>query len=341
MTTGVAYGVGRHYETLDSLQKVMAVKMDWISQPFAIFSYGVGKISVALLLLRILPKNKTRERFLYVLIMLIVIIHTICVALIFAECSPARKLWEPSIKGSCWKPYVIQDVGIFQSSFSAFSDFVLALFPLLIIYNLQMRLALKVGLGCTMSLGMFATGAAIVKTIQLEDLTARDDYTYKTFSLIIWFTTEMYTVIVAACMPTLRPLLPVLLGRSSHREGAPKVWNTYLSRKKQGYRAHNDEEAHHLQTLPPSRSYGYSASSKENTIDTNGAGDKSRDVVVESQEVILREPDMNEIMKTIEVDVSVRNKKSPSNGAAPFAQREAIHAGNNIHSASLHSESSQ
>ena len=341
MTAEVAYGTGRHYETLDSLQKVMAVKLNWISQPFTIFSCGVGKISIALLLLRIMPKNKIRERFLYILITLLVIINTICVAFIFGQCSPARKLWEPSIKGSCLKPYVQQDVGFFQSSFSAFSDFLLALFPLVIIYNLQMKLALKVGLGCSMSLGLFATGAAIVKTIQLEDLSARDDYTYDTVNLVIWFSTEMYTVIIAACVPTLRPLLPILFARSPYRQGTPQKWNTYLSasrRKKQGYRAHDDEDAQRLQNLAPLRGYGYSGSSKENTVDSNGAGDRPRDVDVESEEVILPKPDVNEMMKTTDVDVSIRNKKSP-NKAAPFDRREAtIRAENDTHSDGLHGQ---
>ena len=85
MTAEVAYKTGRHYEILDSLQKVMAVKLNWISQPFTTFSCSVGKISVALLLLRIMPKNKIRERFLYILITLLVIFSSIIVAFIFAN----------------------------------------------------------------------------------------------------------------------------------------------------------------------------------------------------------------------------------------------------------------
>ncbi|CAF9923557.1 hypothetical protein IMSHALPRED_005962 [Imshaugia aleurites] len=337
VTAEVAYGTGRHYQTLDSLQKVMAVKLNWISQPFAIFSCGVGKISIALLLLRIMPKNKIRERFLYILITLLFVINIIGLAFIFGQCSPARELWEPFIKGSCLKPYVQRDVSFFRASFSALSDFLLALFPLVIIYDLQMKLAVKVGLGCAMSLGLIATGAAIVKTVQLESLTARDDYTYDTVDLVIWFSTEMYTVIIAACVPTLRPLSPLLFGRSPYRQGVPKKWNTYLSasrRKKHGYRAHDDEDAHRLQTLPPSRSYGYSGSSKENTMDTNGAGDRPPDVDVESEEVILPKPDVNEIIKTTEVDVSISQQEVAK--AAPFARREATIRAENTHSYGLY-----
>lgn len=56
-------------------------------------------MSVALLLLRIMSRNKIREWFTYLLIGLLVIINTICVAFIFAQCPPTRKLWEPDIDG--------------------------------------------------------------------------------------------------------------------------------------------------------------------------------------------------------------------------------------------------
>lgn len=319
MTAEVSYGAGRHYEALDPLEKMMAVKLNWISQPFTIFSCGVGKISIAFLLLRIMAKNKFREWFLYVLIALLVIINAICVSFIFAQCSPTRKLWEPSISGSCMKPYIQRDVGFFQASFSSFSDLVLALFPLIIIWNLQMRRAVKLGLGCAMSLGLLATGAAIVKTIQLQDLTARGDYTYQTVDLVIWFTTEMYTVIVAACVPTLRPLLPLLYGRSPSRKSAGESRETYLSarnRNKKGYRVHEDDDAHHLQVISPPRSYGNPNLSRDSHIETQNAGMMRRDIDVENEGVIFPKPDSNGIMKTTEVDVSIRDNSLHENAAS-------------------------
>lgn len=287
----------------------MAVKLNWISQPFTIFSCGVGKISIAFLLLRIMAKNKAREWFLYTLIALLIIINSICVGFIFGQCSPTRKLWEPSISGSCLDPSVQQQVGFFQASFSSFSDLVLALFPLLIIWNLQMKWAVKLGLGCAMSLGLIATGAAIVKTIQLQDLTARSDYTYETVALVIWFTTEMYIIIVAACVPTLRPLLPLLHGRRPSRKSASRSRENYSSargRAKQGYHAHEDDDAHHLQIMPPPASYRSPDLSPDGYIGKQLGGKMQRGHDVED----VTRPDANEIMKTTEVDVSFRSNSS-------------------------------
>lgn len=247
-----------------------------------------------------MAKDKFRERFLYVLIALLVTINAICVGFIFGQCSPSRKLWEPNVPGSCLDPSVQRNVGFFQSSFSTFSDFVLALFPLMVIWNLQMRLAVKFGIGCAMSLGIFATGAAIVKTIQLQQLTAREDYTYDTVGLVVWFTTEMYVIIIAACVPTLRPLLPLLHGRSP----------VARSRGKNGYRAHKDDEAHNLQAVYPPASYRAHGLSTDAHRRTQTVCKGQQDIDVNS----VPHPDPDGIMKSTEVSVSYGN--NPSRGSA-------------------------
>ncbi|KAL8840335.1 MAG: hypothetical protein Q9170_001350 [Blastenia crenularia] len=327
VTADVHYGTGRHYDTLDPTDRLMANKLNWIAQPFAIFSCGVGKISIAFLLLRIMAKNKLRERFLYTLIALLVTINAICVGFIFGQCWPARKLWEPNVPGSCLDPSVQQDVGFFQSSFSCFSDFVLALFPLVIIWNLKMRRAVKFGIGCAMSLGILATGAAIVKTIQLQQLTARADYTYGTVGLVIWFTTESYVVIIAACVPTLRPLLPLLHGRIVSRKspsGSREVYPIGRSRGKNGYRAYNDDDAHQLKEINPTTSYRVHDHSGTQTV-----CEGQRDVDVES---VLR-PETNEIVKTTEVGVSYGNNPSQENAASIAQGTAAVYTEKDTYSA--------
>ncbi|KAL8795389.1 MAG: hypothetical protein Q9195_002130 [Heterodermia aff. obscurata] len=307
VTADVYHGGGRHYATLSPVNQLLAVKLDWISQPFAIFTCGTGKISVAFLILRIMAKNKYREWFLYVLIALLVIINAICVGFIFGQCSPARKLWDQSAPGTCLDPSIQRDVAFFQSSFSTFTDFVLAIFPLIIIWNLQMRPVVKLGMGCAMSLGLVATGAAIVKTIQLQQLTARSDYTYETFSLIIWFTTEMYVIIIAACIPTLRPLVRLLHGRlASHKSssGSGEINHRAQGRWKKGYLAQKDTDALPLRPIYPPMNHAGPNANSNNGLDTWAVGQRLGAADIE------RYPDLdsNEIVKTTEVNVSFRNQ---------------------------------
>jgi hypothetical protein len=49
--------------------------------------------------------------------------------------------------------------------------------------------------------------AAIIKTINLSCLTSRSDYPWDTVNLVIWIAIEQYLIIVAACIPTLAPLV--------------------------------------------------------------------------------------------------------------------------------------
>lgn len=57
-----------------------------------------------------------------------------------------------------------------------------------------------------MGLSFFAMIACIVKTVELRALGDRIDFTYHTSNFVIWFTIEEYIVIIAASVPTIRPL---------------------------------------------------------------------------------------------------------------------------------------
>lgn len=97
-------------------------------------------------------------------------------------------------------------------AFSSFSDLVLALFPILIIKDLQIEMKLKVALCSVMGMGIVATAAAIVKTVELKNLST-PDFTYNAVSLIYWYISENWLIVIAACIPTLGPLYFVLMGK--------------------------------------------------------------------------------------------------------------------------------
>jgi hypothetical protein len=63
-----------------------------------------------------------------------------------------------------------------------------------------------------MSMGIVATVASIVKTVELRNL-ATPDFTYNATNLVYWFISENWLIIIAACIPTLGPLYFVLTGK--------------------------------------------------------------------------------------------------------------------------------
>jgi hypothetical protein len=64
-----------------------------------------------------------------------------------------------------------------------------------------------------------AAAAAIIKTIELQNLTS-SDFTYDATNLSYWLMTENYVIIIAACVPTLRPLFNAAISSWSEKRSA-------------------------------------------------------------------------------------------------------------------------
>ncbi|KAI1354449.1 integral membrane protein [Xylaria sp. FL0043] len=209
VTLMVHYGVGRHAIYLLEEQRVNAVKFIWLSVPFSPGSAAVGKISIALLLMRLMNRGRLRKAFLCALIVLLIIVNLLLIIVTFAQCRPVTFLWQrvgSNSHGTCWSPTVQQDYGYFQGAFSAFSDLILALFPITILWNLQLPMCSKLLIGVLMSLGVIATAAAAVKTVELKNL-ATPDFTWDAVPLVYWFLAENWIIVICACVPTIKPLI--------------------------------------------------------------------------------------------------------------------------------------
>jgi cell division protein FtsW (lipid II flippase) len=120
VTQMVHYGVGQHAAYIDPPNLINAVKWIWLSTPFSTMSACFGKVSIALLLMRILGTRKKRYTyFLWVLIVLLILINIFLSVITFAQCTPVAYLWDqlnPMVmyKGKCWDPNIQKYYGYFQ-----------------------------------------------------------------------------------------------------------------------------------------------------------------------------------------------------------------------------------
>ena len=116
----VYHGGQRHLYYLSPAQREYVTKVDWISQPFNIMSLATAKISVALLILRLLgPSAFWRKWLLYALMGLTFVVGSLTAIFTFTQCNPARTLWEGPVKNphaKCWKPSSQTDFSIFSGS---------------------------------------------------------------------------------------------------------------------------------------------------------------------------------------------------------------------------------
>ncbi|KAG8208466.1 Integral membrane protein [Trichophyton interdigitale] len=207
LTISTHWGLGTHIAELSKEQINYTVKWVYLCEFFSIMSPGVSRIAYASLLLGILPPIKWRSRMLWTLIWIQFVVDVGTVIISFVQCRPINKFWDAGVPGHCWAPTVQQYVGFFQGSVCSAVDLVLAVFPASLLWNLNMEMKKKISLSLLMGLGIIAMIASIIKTVQLQAITAKADITYAMAHLATWWTLEAYLVIIATSIPTLRPIM--------------------------------------------------------------------------------------------------------------------------------------
>lgn len=132
------------------------------------------KISICLFLLRI-PVTKALIRPLQGAVVFLAISNGILTILWIAQCRPVAAAWNNNIMGFCFsrgqqERIIIAQASILPLSFSVralacrptdftvvisiVSDFTLASYPILILWNVQMKLKTKIALCCLMGVGV-------------------------------------------------------------------------------------------------------------------------------------------------------------------------------------------
>ncbi|KAF2822171.1 hypothetical protein CC86DRAFT_410555 [Ophiobolus disseminans] len=106
-------------------------------------------------------------------------------------------------------------------------DFVLATFPWIITWNLDMRKVEKIGLCVTMSLGMVVAIVSAVRTGWKDEGNDKDAYYFwRNAHSNIWYSSEIVGTIIVQCIPVLRPLLRDIRTSMTSRKLASTHQNT-------------------------------------------------------------------------------------------------------------------
>ncbi|KAL8645569.1 MAG: hypothetical protein Q9210_006636 [Variospora velana] len=325
---GMEYGIGRHVYYLPRDDGILATKLDWLCQAFFITALTAGKISVAFLILRI-SNTKWHAYFLHTINIALLIINLPLIVWTANAKNPSCKGALLFSKAACHFFSPITGALLTRNqAFGAATDLLYALFPILIIWPLQIPRKRKYQLAGLMCLGSLyyrspwnesrifhadtvldsSAVAAAVKTYYLRQLHAREDFICKSHvpssichptnsssvyldeatSLLIWYNTEMYVIIIAGSLPTLRPLFQKsFLSRPF-----------FARRSSKGYLSHDGDYGLHVYPNNKKRSMRGGSSTRN--------GDRSSD-----QEILA-----DGITKTVEVDytVSDASMEPPSPG---------------------------
>ncbi|KAI0127545.1 hypothetical protein BJ170DRAFT_376870 [Xylariales sp. AK1849] len=112
--------------------------------------------------------------------------------------------------GFCIDYEATQDIKTSGNIYNIIMDFVLALFPWMVIWKLNISRLEKIGLCVTMSLGMLVAIISAVRTAWMEDKsnsTYDDWYFWKQGLSMVWYSAEVTGTIMVQCIPVMRPLI--------------------------------------------------------------------------------------------------------------------------------------
>lgn len=270
----VHYGIGRHQfflslspQLLQQLSK--AVMWQYISQPILIISTMFTKLSICLFLLRIFGTKKEWRWDLYSIIAFVTVTNISSAAIVLAQCQPVQKLWNPVLTGHCWGPDTQIAIGDYNGAVAVFCDWALASLPIALMWNLQISIKLKMGIWVLMGMGFFSGVCAIVRTVLPRNL-ASTDITWNIVDLDIWAFLEETIGIIAACIPTLKPIF----NTSFRYPWNAKSWRRRLARRSahsdNNHRLHNLGPGLDLNALPASKT-PFSRVEDRNYVEISGA----------------------------------------------------------------------
>ena len=90
-------------------------RMMHFAEPFSFMALAAGRVSVALLIIRIITTSTWRRRFLYVAIAVSIAANVTWSTLWFARCPPNPGLSPPYQAGICWDTNVMFGITIFTA----------------------------------------------------------------------------------------------------------------------------------------------------------------------------------------------------------------------------------
>jgi hypothetical protein len=216
VSVSVSHGLGRHMYYLlisDPNEISMVVKWQLYSEPFGIFGTTIPKIAVTMLLIKLLNPSKMAIAYLWMMNVVLNVICIVCIITSFVQCTPTSTYWT-KVGGKCWDPTIVANLATTHGALSAFVDFSLALFPITVIWSLQMPLARKAAVCALMGFGCIAGIAAIIRTTKLAKLAQQTDFTHSVWTLVLWVVVECCVTIICACIPSMRPIFRKLSDKS-------------------------------------------------------------------------------------------------------------------------------
>ncbi|KAI1851326.1 hypothetical protein JX266_003401 [Neoarthrinium moseri] len=236
MLAACSYGFGQHMANLSPANKIMTLKMFFVSQIFYKLTINTTKISILLLYLRIFVQRWFRTAC-YVLSS---IIAAYMIAAFFAsvfQCTPVARAWNKTIPGTCIS---ITTNWYANASFSIATDFSILALPMQPIYSSNLKPKQKIAVMGLFAFGSFVAVTSILRMQTLDLSSTSPDTTYDLDSSI-WTMIEENIAIICSCLPMMRGPLSICFPSVFSSQSDNSNYNTGHSSKKSRTTGSNSE----------------------------------------------------------------------------------------------------
>ncbi|RYP63651.1 hypothetical protein DL769_006906 [Monosporascus sp. CRB-8-3] len=216
-TRGFQWGLGKHDRDLTyDPQLVNIQKWNYIAVVPNLVASTVARISAAILLIRLFGTKKWFKWFLIIFTSVQSILVVAYIPVLWTQSTPIEGLWNPFIQAQRHPARRSGHIVYLIQAMLTFSDLTFVLFPVIIIWKLNMPLRRKFALVLLMGLSLVTMAISLLKTLQVRISVGRsngqvEDASYKTSLIQLWSGVEQCLVIILGCVPPLRKLTKMSL----------------------------------------------------------------------------------------------------------------------------------
>ncbi|KAI9054756.1 hypothetical protein LZ554_001905 [Drepanopeziza brunnea f. sp. 'monogermtubi'] len=226
----VRYGVGLRRALIDPPSKIpIGFKYRWFGEiPFVLSNMAL-RASIAIMLLRI-AVHRIHKIIVWTFLIFAEVYGLIFILLFIFQCNPVQYFWgrlkdNGDGKGECLGGDILAIAGYIFSAIYSSTDWVMAIMPVLLMWNVQMNTRVKISVAMVLSLGVVASVASIVRIPYLHTLDDKVEFLHSTVDVALWSVIECGIGIFASALATLRPLFHAALrtqGLSSSYQKTPR-----------------------------------------------------------------------------------------------------------------------
>ncbi|KAF2793659.1 hypothetical protein K505DRAFT_188288, partial [Melanomma pulvis-pyrius CBS 109.77] len=214
LAASVVYGLGRRSLFVPLPRRIISLELLFINQVFWYWSITLVKLSVACLLLRVKHTRRWKV-FLYTIITIILAAAIVQTCFQFLQCRPFKVYWDPRVfrQGpvKCFDRRVINGNIVTFSGVQVALDLIFSFIPITFIRKLNRPRREKVFMCVLMALGIFASFAAIVRTMFLQGFYTSQDIFRTNVPIALWAVVELQIALIAATIPTLKNFMEQVL----------------------------------------------------------------------------------------------------------------------------------